>query len=522
MAFREVTMLEVKEVLRHWLAGRKTKPIARAVGLDPKTVRRYLRVAAQHDMRRGQGEEVLTDERLGAILVELKTLPARPTGEGRALCEQHRDFIAARLGHRVPLTKVHRLLRRQGVAVSYASLYRFATTELGFGKRAVTVPVVDGKPGEELQVDVGLMTLMEPDASGHRRRFKAFVFTPTVSRRRFVYVSQREQTQDAIRACEAAWAFYGGVFPVLLVDNTKAIVHKADPLGAKINATFLEYSQSRGFSVDTARVRDPRGKARVERSIRDVRGDCFGGERLHDHEQAQRRATYWCEHEYGMRRHTTTGRLPKEHFMADEAPELGPAPTEPYDIPHWAEPKVGRDHLAQVCKSLYSLPTKYIGQRLTARADSRTVRFYARGAVVKMHARKPPGGRSIDPNDFPKEKRAYAMRDVDFLITQAADHGECIGLYAQALINTPLPWTRMRQVYALLSLVRRYGAERVEQVSARALREEMYSVRRLEKMILLVAPPAPLPANSNVIPLARHLRPREQYALKPTNKGTKP
>jgi len=406
------------------------------------------------------------------------------------------------------------------VTVTYATLYRFAVEELGFGKNAATVPVVDGEPGEELQLDVGKIVLPEPDESGTRRTVKVFVFTPNVSRYRFVYVAERERTEDAIQACEAAWAFYGGVFGVLLIDNTKAIIDQADPLGARINQTFLEYAQDRGFVVDTTRVRDPKGKGRVERSIRHVRDDCFAGERLSDRESAARRALYWCEHEYAMRRHTTTSRLPKEHFLSDESARLKPAPVEPYDIPLWAEPKVGRDHLAQVASALYSLPTKYIGQRLKARADSQTVRFYSHGTVVKIHERKPRGGRSIDPNDFPKDKRAYAMRDVEFLKHQAAQQGEAIGLMAEVVLKGPLPWTRMRQVYALLGLVRRYGAERVEPTCARALRECMHSIRRLERMVKLDAPVDSNPPGK-VIPLGRYLRPTNQYALTRTTKEEK-
>ena len=43
MAYREVTMVEAKEVLRQWLAGAGKKRIAARLGLDPKTVRRYVR-----------------------------------------------------------------------------------------------------------------------------------------------------------------------------------------------------------------------------------------------------------------------------------------------------------------------------------------------------------------------------------------------------------------------------------------------------------------------------------------------
>ena len=44
MAYREVGMLESIEVLRLWLKGTAKKRIARQLGLDPKTVRRYVRV----------------------------------------------------------------------------------------------------------------------------------------------------------------------------------------------------------------------------------------------------------------------------------------------------------------------------------------------------------------------------------------------------------------------------------------------------------------------------------------------
>lgn len=67
----------------------------------------------------------------------------------------------------------------------------------------------------------------------------------------------------------------------------------------------------------------------------------------------------------------------------------------PYDIPLWSEPKVGRDQLAAVDKAVYSLPHAYVGQWLSARADAYTVRFHARGLLIKTHPRKAPGGQSI-------------------------------------------------------------------------------------------------------------------------------
>jgi len=526
MPYREVTMLETKELLRLWLDGMALKTIAGNLGLDPKTVRRYIKVGQEHGLSLEQGPSALTDEVAMAVMAAFRNVPGRPRGESWELCRTHQAFIEEHLGRRVRLTKIRKLLNRQGVFIPYGTLYRFAVVELEFGRPRVTVPVADCGPGEEVQLDTGWMTHLEPDLFGKRRRFRAWIFTAVLSRHRFVYPVFSESTVTAIEACEAAWEFFGGVFKVLIPDNTKAIVDRADPLHPRLVEGFLEYAQSRGFHIDPARVKTPTDKGRVERAVPTVRDDCFGGESLQNLEQARDRARHWSLCEYGMRRHTRTHRLPREQFETEERPVLLSAPTTPYDIPLWADPLVARDHYAQVARALYTLPTCFIGKKLRARADKNLVRFYHAGALVKTHPRQPVGGKSTDPADFPQEKVAYALRDIGFLQRQAEGHGPAVGRFARALLEGPLPWTRMRRVYALLGLTRKYGDERVDQACQTALACDMLDVRRLERMILL-AMPAPAPrtnAPAKIIPLPRFLRPTSQYALSfnPNPKGDAP
>src|SRR5205823_4727671 len=188
---------------------------------------------------------------------QVRPVMGRSHGEGWERCHDKRAFIEDLLDRRIRLTKIGKLLARQGVAISYPTLRRFAMAELGFGQGARTIAVADCGPGEELQCDTGWMTHFEPDLFGKRRRFLAWIFTSVLSRHRYVHPVLRETTQTAIEACEAAWEFFGGIFRVLIIDNTKAIVHTPDPLGAKIVRAFLEYAQLRGFVVDTTRVRSP-------------------------------------------------------------------------------------------------------------------------------------------------------------------------------------------------------------------------------------------------------------------------
>ncbi|HWP65135.1 MAG TPA: hypothetical protein VNO26_04380 [Candidatus Limnocylindria bacterium] len=299
----------------------------------------------------------------------------------------------------------------------------------------------------------------------------------------------------------------------MIPDNTGAIITTADPLQPRVVPAFLEYAQARGFVVDPARVRRPTDKARVERSVPYVRDDCFAGETLGTLEHARGRAVVWGREEAGQRRHARTQRRPREHFEAVELPALLPLPATPYDVPLWSEPKIARDQHAQVAKALYSLPTQYVGHRLRARADRTTVRFYDGALVVKIHPRQLPGGRHTDPADFPAHKTAYALPDVTALEREAARPGPAIGAYAQALLAVPLPWTRMRRVYALLGLVKRSGAARVEALCQRALEADLIDVTRLKRMLALAAPPPARSADRPERPRARYLRPAADYTL---------
>ena len=284
-----------------------------------------------------------------------------------------------------------------------------------------------------------------------------------------------------------------GVFKVLIPDNMSPIVDDADRLEPRLNAAFVEYAQARGFVVDPARVRRPTDKPRVERVVAFTRDSMFAGEVFVDIDHAQRHSDDWCRHRAGLRIHGTTQCRPSEAFELEERPHLLPAPIAPYDLPIYSRPKVARDHHVEVARAIYSVPGNLIGARVEARADSALVRIFHRGQLVKVHPRKPPGGRSTDPADLPAEKTTYALRDIDHLRHLAAGHGPAIGAYAAALLDNPLPWTKMRQVYALLGLVKRWGPERVEAACSRALQAEAISVPLIGRMIERGTEAAPVP-----------------------------
>jgi len=270
---------------------------------------------------------------------------------------------------------------------------------------------------------------------------------------------------------------------VVIPDNMASIVAKAENTAPRFNDVFLEYAQSRCFVVDAARVAKPTDKPRVERTVPYARNNFFAGETFIDLADVTARAETWCTETAGMRIHGTTQCRPIEEFRARELGLLLSVPAAAFDVPRWSEPKVHRDFHVEVAKALYSAPHHLIGRHVKARRDSTTVKLYFRGELVKVHPRRPPGQRHTDPADYPTGKEIYATRDIDRLGRMAANHGEAIGIYAAALLDTPLPWTKMRQVYRLLGLVKKWGAPRVEQACRRALDAEAIDVNLVSRML---------------------------------------
>lgn len=482
MSYREVSVIEIRELLRLWLEGRGLRVVARLSGTDRKTVRRYVEMAQSCGVDRDGGAGQLTDELLAAVIAGVRR--KRPNGKSAAWegVAAQAEQIKAWLDQGLTLTKIHVLLGRRGVVVSYRTLNRYATTELGFGQRRATVRVADGEPGSEVQVDFGRLGLLDAE-DGRRRVVHGLIFTAVYSRHLFVYPTYQQTLHDVLGGFEAAWRFFGGVFAVVIPDNMKAIVERADAVDAKINDSFREYAESRGFVVDPARVRRPQDKPRVERCVPYARSNYFAGEQFRDLADCRERAERWCAEVAGMRVHGTTRLRPAEVFAADELPRLKPLPDTVFDIPSWAHPKVAPDRHVQVAKALYSVPGELVGQRLDARVDASTVKLYWRGELIKVHPVVAPGRRHTDPADLPTELTAYAMRDLTTLHRKASAHGGHVGAYAAAVLEHPLPWTKMRQVYRLLGLVRRHGADAVDDACRRALDAEVVDVGVIDRML---------------------------------------
>lgn len=483
MSKKEYTVIEIMDVLRRYAAGDKIRAIVKATSIARNTIRKYIRTAEGKGLTRETDTNF--DEIAYAVFREINgTDKAGDKNSRDTILLPQKEIITDWLEREdLTLTKVHMKLLRTGIATSYSSLYRFVQEHIGLDGNRGTVRMAETDPGEVAEVDFGRLGYLFDKAVNRLRAVYALVVTLVFSRYQYVHITRKQDLPALIGGIEEAWEFFGGVSKRLVIDNMKAAVVKSNRYEPIFNRTFLEYSQYQGFIIDPAVARHPQGKATVERQIPYVRENFFKGEEFIDAAHVQREAVKWCTDVAGMRIHGTTRKRPRIVFEEKEKAFLLPIREERFDIPKWGSVTVHPDHHVRFSNALYSLPTEYIGKKVEIRADSKLMRIYHQGAVIKTHPLMTEGKRSTDYEDYPKHKTPYAMRNCDYYITKAREVGTNCGTFMEQLLSGDFPWSKLRQAQKLLRLSEKYGTLRTEQACGRALSFSLIDVFRLERII---------------------------------------
>src|SRR5260370_28524434 len=113
MTYRELPMIDVKEVLRRWLAGHSNRRIARETGIDRDTAARYVAIAK--DLARPSDRE-LTEAEVHEVAQRVQARPLPDRNAEWIEIAQHKKRIAAWLERKRPLrlTNIPTLILRGG------------------------------------------------------------------------------------------------------------------------------------------------------------------------------------------------------------------------------------------------------------------------------------------------------------------------------------------------------------------------------------------------------------------------
>jgi len=236
---------------RHLVEGVSIRQLAREMGIDRNTVRRYLR-GAPAGVGKPRGA-------LGA--------PVRDAVQPRALeiLEESKQWTAGK--QRLTAARLYTMLVGEGHDVGY-TVVKQIVREWKRRKQEVFVPLVY-KPGDLAEVDFFEVLV---DIAGDRRKAHMFVMRLMHSGRDFAWLYPRQDQTCFLDGHVRAFAHLGAVPHRLVYDNLKAAVRKM-LVGSEreLQSRFLALTTHYLFEASFARPRTGHDKGGVEARGKGIR-----------------------------------------------------------------------------------------------------------------------------------------------------------------------------------------------------------------------------------------------------------
>lgn len=486
MAYSPKGVMDIYQILARWHAGYSIKRISRSLQVDRKTVRRYIRAATNKGLSR---DEPLPEREVLLGLIE----PLLPKNDratpARSQFEPYREEIIDLVTRSTdPLkakTAYQVICHRYRVKASYSSFKRYFRT-LPTGSSPRTTSRVEVAPGAEIQIDYAKVgRLLDPE-TGRERTVYAFIGTLSHSRYKFVEFAHKQDQRSFAASHVRMFEFFGGASTCIVIDNLKSGVVKPDRYDPTLNPLYRDLAEHYGTFIDTARVRKPRDKGKVERAVQSARELFRKLKTLHDSlilPQANQKALNWCRKENGLQVHGTTGEKPAEAFAAREQAALIPLPDTPFELATWKQVKVHPDQYIQFEKKAYSVPLRFVGHKLWARGTDRWLQLYdEHHLLVKQHVRT-PYYRHTDWTDFPKSAAMMLSEEaVQQVIRSAGAIGPAMETYLTRILE-PHAKINLRKAQGLIALRKTHDDHELERVAEEALALRLYKYKEFRHLL---------------------------------------
>ncbi|OKV58643.1 transposase [Escherichia coli] len=331
------------------------------------------------------------------------------------------------------------------------------------------------RAGEKLFIDFcgPTVPVINPDI-GEIRRVAIFVAVMGASNYTYVEACEGQDMMSWLNAHSRCLTFPGGVPKLLIPDNLRSAVKKADRYEPVINDSYQALAEHYGTVIIPARPRKPKDKPKAENGVliverwllARIRNETFHTLRALN---ARLRELLTDMNNRPMKGYGNQTRA--ERFRILDAPALSPLPLAPYEYTEYKAVKVGPDYHVEYARHWYSVPHELVGQRLSLKAGQSVVQLWHKGQCVAQHPRSTHEYKhTTNPLHMPERHRQHGTWTPERLIEQGKRTGPSTGRVVESMLKAkPHPELAYRAVLGLLALQKKYGPERLEKACYVAL-----------------------------------------------------
>lgn len=370
------------------------------------------------------------------------------------------------------------LVTEYGFSAGYESVKRFVRKLRGVQKPKVAGIIVT-PAGEEAQVDYGTGPMVRDPQTGKYRRTRLFVMTLGYSRKSVRLLTFRSSSRIWAELHETAFRRLGGSPRIVVLDNLREGVIKADLYEPKLNPLFKDVLAHYDVTAMPCRVQDPDRKGKVESGVGHAQKTPLKGQRFDTLEEAQAYLDNWEARWADTRIHGTTKRQVAAMF-AEEKPSLQPLPIEPFRYYQYGERVVHMDGCIEVEAAFYSVPPGWITRLVQVQWDHLRVRILdpQTHELLREHVRQERGRHRIHPEDHPKKMPLTTSQ----LLARASRVGRNIGNFCEQ-IHHHQGEPGVRRILGVLSLAKKFGVGATEDACAAALELRVYEYRFVRRYL---------------------------------------
>ena len=508
MAGKIKPMSQIKQLLLLQQQGQKIKAIARNLGISKNTVKSYV---ARIIVMNKPIEELLAmdDPSLASIF----------HGGNPAYKDTRYEFMKSRFDYYVAE------LKRKGVTQKLLWEEYISEAPDGYGLTQFTfhlrqllnarkpAMVLTHEPAQKLFVDFAGHKLSYIDKeTGECIECPVFVACLPFSDYAFAMAVRSQCIEEFIHALTQCIEFLGGAPAILVPDNLKAAVIKANRYEPELNRALEDFCNHYGITIIPTRVASPKDKALVENQVKLIYTRVFAKNRNRQffdltslnlavresimlHNQTRMQKKPYCR---------------EERFLATEKARLLPLPDQSYEIKYYRELKVAKNNhvYLSIDKHYYSVPFQWIGRSVKAIYTRSVVRIYLHGEMIAMHPRRyVAGGYSTIVEHLCSHHQHYLSRSPAWYMEKASRISEHLLTIIKGLFDGGRPAEQnYRSCDGFLKLSRITDPRIFEAACKYAIEDRCFSYRylmntisRLQKVGLTASTQEkPLPAHANI------------------------
>ena len=458
--------------------GLKPAKIARELGLDRRTIKKYLFMSEEEymDFKADQFERrKVLDQYQDFVKTRLEQYPDASAAQVHDWLKEHfNDMI--RVNEKTVFNFVLSLRKKHGIPRPFNYRDYTQVAELPYGQQA--------------QADFGEYNVTTED--GKRKKIYFFSMVLSRSRQKYVWFSDHPfNTLSAIDAHERCLQHFMGIPYEVVYDQDKLMLVSENKGDLVLTEQFRQYTQYRKFKLHFCRKADPPSKGKIENVIKYIKYNFLRGRKYVDIDTLNGEGLAWLSRTANAKTHAATKKIPEQEWRIEKEYLM------PYDYELNLQQTlksytVRKDNTIVIKSNFYMLPLgTYQGGQTTVQVDftdDNSIIIYNAGKHEIVRYKLSSGqGKLIGNSNFKRDFSSGIEKLINEVSSSFKDPEQAINYLQQ--VRSENPRYIRDQLLFIRKMIQLYDMALMNQALDLCIQHKIFKATDMESVVMKLKAP---------------------------------